>query len=355
MFTRRVKLIINIVTICALAVLIYFSWPQITEGLKEIGGAKWSMIALMIPLQIFNFYAVGMIYYSYFSDNRHSKVTRKNMFKVALELNFVNHVFPSGGVAGFTYLGYRMKHYGVAVSRTTLAQTLRFALTFLSFLVLLFIGLFMLSFGASSSGVTVFIGLSIAFLTLFGTILGIFIVSDEQRIKSFTAFLPRLLNAVLKPFNKGRNNTINVAKIEKLFADLHADYVVLMRDRKRLKRPFLWALAVNASEVLTIYLAYLALGQTVNPGAVILAYSVASFAGLVSILPGGIGVYEALMTTTLAAAGVPKALALSATLIYRIFTMIIFVPAGFILYQLALRKGETEVITRDAATHSNTN
>jgi len=355
MLSRRVKLIINIVTIIALVVLIYVSWPQITEGLKEIGGAKWSIIALMIPLQIFNFFAVGMIYYSYFTSHHHKKITKKNMFKVALELNFVNHVFPSGGVAGFTYLGYRMKHYGVAVSRTTLAQTLRFALTFISFLVLLFIGLFMLSFGTSSSGVTVFIGLSITFLTLFGTLLGIFIISDEKRIRGFTAFLPRLVNAVLKPFKKKRTNTIDVDKIEKLFTDLHVDYVELMRDRKKLKKPFLWALAVNASEVLTIYLAYLALGQAVNPGAVILAYSVASFAGLISVLPGGIGVYEALMTTTLAAAGVPKALALSATLIYRIFTMIIFVPAGFILYQLALRKGETEVITRDAATHSHTN
>jgi uncharacterized protein (TIRG00374 family) len=66
------------------------------------------------------------------------------------------------------------------------------------------------------------------------------------------------------------------------------------------------------------------LGQTINPGAVILAYSVASFAGLVSVLPGGIGIYEALMTATLASAGVPSALALSATLIYRIFTIIIF-------------------------------
>jgi uncharacterized membrane protein YbhN (UPF0104 family) len=48
------------------------------------------------------------------------------------------------------------------------------------------------------------------------------------------------------------------------------------------------------------------------------------------------------MTTVLAASGVPKALALSATLIYRIFTMMIFVPTGFILYQLALKKGEAE-------------
>ena len=352
MLSRKVKIIINVITILALLVLIYVSWPQITEGLKEIGGAKWSIIALMIPVQIFNFFAVGMIYYTYFMSHRHTGVTKKNMFKVALELNFVNHVFPSGGVAGFTYLGYRMKHYGVAVARTTLAQTLRFVLTFVSFLILLFIGLFMLSFGDSSSGVTLFIGLSVAFITLFGTMLGVFIISDEKRIKAFTAFLPRLINAVLKPFKKHRNNTIDVERVEHLFGDLHKDYAELMKDRNKLKKPFFWALAVNASEVLTIYLAYLALGQIVNPGAVILAYSIASFAGLVSILPGGIGVYEALMTTTLAAAGVPRALALSATLIYRIFTMIVFVPVGFVLYQQALKKGETEQISRDATTRS---
>jgi uncharacterized protein (TIRG00374 family) len=135
---------------------------------------------------------------------------------------------------------------------------------------------------------------------------------------------------------------------------MHVDYDALMKDRRKLSRPLFWALMVNISEVFTIYLAYVALDQFINPGAVILAYSVASFAGLVSILPGGIGVYETLMTTTLAASGVPKALALSATLIYRIFTMIIFVPTGFIFYQLALKKGEAEDIHLDGtiSTHS---
>ena len=103
---------------------------------------------------------------------------------------------------------------------------------------------------------------------------------------------------------------------------------------------------VNATEIATAYLAYIALGHLVNPGAVILAYAVASFAGLIAILPGGIGVYETLMIAVLASAGVPKALALSATLIYRIFCMLVFLPAGFVLYQLALRKGQAEVPSR---------
>jgi len=352
MLSKKVKLAINILTIIALSVLLYVSWPQIMSGLKEIGGAKWEVIFLMIPMQLLNYYAVAELYRTYFKQSGEI-LTKRVMYKVALELNFVNHVFPSGGVAGFSYLSLRLRHHGIPVSRTTLAQAMRFGLTFISFLILLFIGLFFLSFasGASGAGVALYIGLSIAFMTLFGTMVGVYIVSDEKRIKAFMAFLPKLANAVLTPFTK-RKNTINIAKIEQTFEDLHKDYLAIAKNWRSLKVPFLWALVINATEIATAYLAYIALGHLVNPGAVILAYAVASFAGLIAILPGGIGVYEALMTGTLTSAGVPNALALSATLVYRIFTMIIFLPVGFILYQMALRKGDAISPTSELAKKS---
>jgi putative heme transporter len=320
------------------------SWPQITEGLKQIGGAKWSVIFLMIPLQIINFLSIGKIYQSYFKNTGHKSISTGFALKVALELNFVNHVFPSGGVAGFSYLGIRFKEKGIPVARTTLAQVVRFALTFVSFLIILFFGMFLLSFGSGSSGggVAMFIGLSIAFLTLFTLLVAIYIAGSEKRIRVFTAFLPKLINGIIKHITR-KAEVINVEKIEKLFSDFHKDYLIIAKDWRQLKKPFVWALVVNLTEISTAYLAYIALGHLVNPGAVILAYSVASFAGLVAILPGGIGVYEALMTGVLASAGVPKALALSATLIYRIFTIIVFIPTGFILYQLALRQNGTEL------------
>ena len=345
MLTKKVKLIINIATIIALIVLIYVSWPQIINGLEQIGGAKWSIIFLMIPMQVANFYSIAKLYQTYFKESGHI-LSLKSMYKVALELNFVNHILPSGGVAGFSYLGLRMRRKGVPVSRTTLAQAIRFGLTFISFLILLFIGMFLLSFGSGQSGggVALFIGLSIAFFTLFGMIIGIYVVSNEKRIKNFTAFLPKAVNLLVKTITR-KENTINIERIERLFADLHKDYLLVARDWRKLKTPFVWALIANITEISTAYLAYIALGHLVNPGAVILAYAVASFAGLVAILPGGIGVYETLMTAVLASAGVAKALALSATLIYRIFCMIIFLPIGFVLYQIALRKGDAEAPT----------
>lgn len=340
MLSKRVRAIINVVTIVALAVLLYFSWDQIQEGLREIGGAKWSIIFLMIPMQLLNYYAVARLYHDYLK-NMGESVKMSEMYKIALELNFVNHVFPSGGVAGFSYLGLRLRRYGVPVSRTTLAQTMRFAATFVSFLLVLFLGMFLLSFSNQVGGVTLFIGISITVTTILGSLAGVFIISSEQRIKAFTAFLPKLVNKISKPLTKKRN-FIDIDRIERLFGDLHKDYVIALKDKSSLKRVFFWALLINVTEISTAYLAYVALGDLVNPGAVILAYAVASFAGLVAVLPGGIGVYEALMTAVLAGAGVPKALALSATLVYRIFTIIVFLPVGFVLYQLALRRGQAE-------------
>ena len=61
-------------------------------------------------------------------------------------------------------------------------------------------------------------------------------------------------------------------------------------------------------------------------------------AGLLAVLPGGVGVYEGLMTAVLTASGIPKALALSATVVYRILNMLLFLPPGFVLYQMALRR-----------------
>jgi uncharacterized protein (TIRG00374 family) len=119
--------------------------------------------------------------------------------------------------------------------------------------------------------------------------------------------------------------------------------VVVSKDWGQLKRPLFWALMVNATDVATAYVVYIAFGSLINPGALILAYAVANFAGLVAILPGGVGVYEGLMLAVLATAGINKALALSATVVYRVFNMSLFLPPGYFLYQRALKRGDGDL------------
>ena len=76
----------------------------------------------------------------------------------------------------------------------------------------------------------------------------------------------------------------------------------------------------------------------VNPGAVIIAFVIANTAGLIVALPGGIGVFEALMTTVFIAVGVEPGLALSVTVVYRVIILLLSLVTGAAFYQRAINK-----------------
>ena len=334
---RSFKLWLNVVTIVALLALVFVSRHQIVDAFKELANLNYFWLLLIIPLQLGNYSSVAKYYQSYLK-NLGEKVAFIPMFKIALEMNFVNNVFPSGGVSGFGYFGMRMRSEGVPTSKATLTQVMRHTLTFLGFIVYMVIALIVLSFFGNASRFMVLVSSSIITLILVATAFVVYIISSSARVKRFMTFLPRVINWLGRVVLRGKTPRINIEKIEILFQQLHEDYQVIHRDWRALRRPFFWTLMMSLTELLTINVVYFAFGSTVNFGALIIAYAVANIAGLIAILPGGVGVYEGLMTAVLTGAGIAKALALSATVVYRVLNMSIFLPVGFVLYQIALRK-----------------
>lgn len=328
-------------TVLALILLVVFARQQISEAFSTLLELNLLWLLLLIPLQLLNHFSVAKFYQSYLKTLG-EKIKTNELFKVSLEMNFVNNVFPSGGVSGFGYLGIRLKKVGVKGSKSTLLQTSRHILTFISFIVYLLIALVLLSAFGSASRFIVMIATSLSFLIIFGALVLMYIVSEESRIKQFTAALPKLINNIVKVFHSKKKQTIDIARVEALFGDIHRDYVHVRRNWKDLRFPFFWTMLMNLTEIATIFVVYLSFAELVNPGAIIIAYAVANVAGLVAILPGGVGVYEGLMTGVMASAGINQALALSATVVYRVVNMGLFLPVGYILYSRALASGEQE-------------
>ena len=152
--------------------------------------------------------------------------------------------------------------------------------------------------------------------------------------------MTKVLNRLIQLARPRHPETINIDRARQLFDDFHDNYQEIKRSYKQLRGPFWWAFLANATEVLAVYVVFLAFGEWVNIGAVILAYAVANFAGLVSVLPGGVGIYEALMTAVLATAGVSPAVSLPVTVMYRVVNTLIQIPPGYYFYQKALQRGE---------------
>ena len=344
---KSLKLWLNIFTFVGLGALIFFSRTQILETFRKLADLNYFWLFLILPLQYLDFLADAKYYQSYLRGLGED-ISTKELYKASLEINFVNNVFPSGGLSGFSYLRSRLKRLGVPSSKSTLTQLSRHSLVFLSFIVYLLAAMFFLSIFGSASRIMVAVSVSIIFLVIIGAALALYLISSSYRIKKFMAALPRLVNAVFNIFKRKKKPTIDVERIERLFEQLHSDFMHVKRNWKSLKKPFIWTMVTHLTELSTIFTVYLAFGSIVNPGAIIVAYAVANIAGLVSVLPGGVGVYEGLMTAILASAGIPKALALSATLVYRVLTMVIFLPIGFVLYQIALKKSDEQFTDPDA-------
>lgn len=334
---KRWKIILNVVTVLALVVLVIFIWPQIQQTLDNLGRVNAYALLLIFPLQLANYESYARMY-RYLFGLLGNKLRHRDMFKVALELNLVNQVFPSGGVSGFSYFGVRMKDFDVSPGKSTLVQSMKFVLLFISFEVLLVFGLLFLALGNQASNVVILVASSIATFLLIGTVGAAVIIGSKTRINAFFTYITKFINKAIHIVRPKSPETISVASVQRTFTELHENYVVLKKDYRQLLGPALCALAANATEIMCIYVVYIAFGHWVNPGAIILAYAIANFAGLVSVLPGGIGIYEALMTAVLATAGIPASLSLPVTVMYRVINAVVQIIPGYYFYQKALHQ-----------------
>lgn len=335
--SKRWRLILTWVTLIALVLLVYLLRDEILQTLEDIQRVNGWLLGLIIFWQVLNYHSYTVLYRDLFRILG-KKIPYKPMYKIMLELNFVNHVFPSAGVSGFSYFSVRMKTLGISAGKSTLVQMMRFITVFISFQLLLVLGLLALAINGKANDVTILVASSIATLIIVGTLLMAYIVGSRSRIDSFLTLATKFLNRLIQFVRPKHPETINIEASRKFFLELHENYVILTKDYSKLRGPLLWALVANITEVATIYMVYLAFDSPVNIGAVILAYAVANFAGLISVLPGGIGVYEALMTAVLVTAGVPAALSIPVTIMYRVLTLAIQLPPGYYFYHQALNK-----------------
>lgn len=332
----RWKVILNVATFVAFAALVFFLREQIVESFQTIGNIRWWWLLLIPVLQVLNYDAYARQNQGLFAILG-SRISYKYLYKVNLELNFVNHVFPSGGVSGFSYFSLRLRKRGVSGTQASLVQLMRFVLVYVAFLALLTLALVMLTFSGSVNRFVLLAGGSISTLIIVGTVAIAFIIGSKRRIHAFFGFLTKSINKLIHLVRPKHPETISIARAQDIFEDLHQNFAVIKKDYTALKWPLVWSLVANATEILTVYVVYLAFGHMVNPGAIILAYAIANLAGFLSVLPSGVGVYEALMTAVLALGGISPAISIPVTVMYRVLSMVVQLLPGYYFYHLQMR------------------
>ncbi len=338
---RRWKLLLNIITVSALLVLIYAIRHQLADTIDNLAKVNVAALLLIIPVEVLNYHSQAKLYQRLFGLVG-NKLKYKFLIKASLELNFINHVFPSGGVSGISYFGARMRSDTITGGKATLVQMMKLILGFLSFEVLLVAGLLFMAIGGRVNELMLFVAGSLSTLMIVGTCGFVFIIGSQKRINSFFTTFTAGLNRLIHIVRPNHPETIKMHRVKGLFEELHSNYKLIESQYKDLRWPLWYAFLMNLTEVSAVYVVFIAFGHWVNVGSVILAYAVANFAGLVSVLPGGVGIYEALMTAVLAAAGVPAGLSLPVIVMYRVVNTLIQLPPGYIYYHRTLNSNSEQ-------------
>src|SRR5581483_2913996 len=336
------RLALTLLTFAVLIGLIYGLRKDIGGVIENLGKVNAVALLLIIPIEALNYDVYARMNVSLFKILG-EKVSYRDMYKLNLELNFVNHVFPSGGVSGISYFTLRMRAHGISGPKSTLAQLMKLLLLYASFQPLLILGVFLLALRGHVNGVVLVVSSSLITLLVVGTFAFLYMIESRSRINAFLTAVTKIINRILGLFRRN-NETINIKGAQSAFSELHDNYKLLKENWRELKMPFVYMLIANATEVAAVYVVYIAFGRLVNVGAVILAYAVANFAGLISVLPAGIGIYEGLMTAVLAATGIPAELSIPVTIMYRVVNMFIQLVPGYFYYQRALRGGLSQKI-----------
>jgi uncharacterized protein (TIRG00374 family) len=331
---------LSVITFVLIAVILFFSRHELVDAFHSLEHVNLWILALLIPVQILSYYGVGEMVFEYLrSKGAMKKVPRTTLVRMALEMNFVNHVLPSGGVSGVSYMNWRLGLFGVSAGRATMAQVVRYAMGFASFIVLLLIAVLLVTIDGNVNRWIILVSSMLVTGMVGAVVGGIYLVNSERRLTKFSTWLVALINKIVAFVTfKKVTNVLKSEAVTVFFTDLHRDFMELKHDKKILIKPFLWGIVYTIADLSLFLITFWALGQVVNPAPVLIAYGVASMAGFFVVTPGGAGAYEALMVAFLAIAGIIPGIALAGIVLCRVIVLLGTVVLGYVSYQHAILK-----------------
>ena len=332
--------IMSVLTVVVLVLIIYLTRDELVHAWGLLGQANLWLLALLIPLQIFVYFAGGEMIFSYLRRKKIiGHISRFEQTRIALELNLVNHVFPSGGVSGISYATWRLHKLGVNTAKSTFAQLIRYVSAFVSLMALIIIAVLALALDGSVNRYIVVSSFALVLVVVGLVMLLFYMFSSEKRMNTMAHRIARIINRVVILATLGKvRGYMSQDRVVGFFAEMHRDFGELIDDKKLLIRPLLWGAFYAIVDVLMFMVVFWSLGQSVNPAVLLVGYGVAGLASIVAFTPGGAGVYEVIMIYFLSVAGVASPVAIAGIVLTRVILLAGTIIFGYIFYQHALWK-----------------
>ncbi|MDR3116383.1 MAG: flippase-like domain-containing protein [Bifidobacteriaceae bacterium] len=332
------KRVVSIVSVLAVALIVYFARGELIQAFYLLGKLNLWWLIWLLPMQLLVYYSMSEAGISYLEQIKQIKnVSWWTKIRIALELNFVNHILPSGGVSGVGYGLWRLKTVGVGKTYATLTQIIRLLAGYIAYVPILIIGVLLSVISGNAHYILETVATCIVILFLSIVIWFGYILTKKSRLVRMAGSFVQLVNLLVRIISWGKiKQAVSEKKFKKTLMEFSDIYNQLFAEKKLLIKPFIWGLVWIAGDTLMFEITFLSLGQGINLTAIFLAYGFAGISGFIFMTPGGAGAYEAAFIFILVWSGIAAPLATSGVILTRTILMFCTLLSGAFFYYKAL-------------------
>ncbi|MFZ1258710.1 MAG: lysylphosphatidylglycerol synthase transmembrane domain-containing protein [Candidatus Saccharimonas sp.] len=325
-------------TLLFIALIVYASRHELIRAWELLAKVDVWVLLLVLPVVAIGYLAAGEMIFSYLRQKKSIKhISLLTQMRISMELNFVNHVLPSGGVSGVSYMNWRLGKLGVKTGRATMAQFVRYVAGAAAMVVLLVVAVVLVTLDGTVNRWIILMSCALVTVMIVATLLTMYLLKSVTRMNRFAYAVSKIVNTVVKKVTLGKvKRLITGEVIAKFLSDVQEDYDQLYKEKHLLVQPFLWGLFFTITEICIFSIVFWALGSPINPAPILIAYGLASIAGFAIVTPGGAGAYEAVMVLVLSIAGITQGEAIAGIVLTRAIILFVTIVGGYIFYQHAL-------------------
>jgi uncharacterized protein (TIRG00374 family) len=330
------KRLILVALIVAFAYAIYTYRAELVTIVDVLRGGVW--YAVLAGVGVVGLGALNQAWlYASLYDVVDLPAEKKHLLPIFLTTRFVMVAAPSGGLSGWVPFIQDARQRDIPVGMVIIVNLVYMVLWYSSFAIFLLAGLLFLFLSHDLQWFEVTAAATLMFIDVVmigGLVLALVAPGPLERILLWAV---RTLRRGARVFR--RQEPFTDEHVSGFAGDLN-EATTMMRHAgwRRLSRPVLHALGVEALNLAVFYLMFLAFGVRATFALLVAGYSVAILFFIISPTPGGLGFVEGALIGVLTALDVPLAQATTVTFAFRGLTFWMPFVLGFIALRWAARQ-----------------
>ena len=318
-------LIFLFIGLAIMGVMLYFiGIDEVIEALKLSN--LW-LVLLAIVIQIFTYFLYTWRW-NIINKTADMDLGIKKSLPMVLVSLAVNNITPSGRGGGEPVRAYLLAKEGHFKFEDTFATVIADrALDTFPFVILAILTIIGIIFTFSLDiKLIAFLVIMVTLITV-AVILLIYVCINEAFGLKLTSWIIKIVRRFYKKFNEDTEKRI-IEAVKTFQVRMNA----LLRDKTILYYALPLSFVIWIFEILRVYVVFLAFGARVSPIIIGEVFILASFVGMVPLLPGGLGAVDGIMILFYANAGITASLSAAATVVERLisFWMTTFVGLIFL-------------------------